>query len=184
MIQLRSDCLVFEVAGGEKIPCSAETVTVELLGDAAGQLDPETIREAAAAVLHYFKEDLGREVVTVGEFTETLERVLRGFGLNVQAQGVVTSAPGVVEEDLLELAQSAGGRPLEFFPRLQARIAVLAGTSPRLLRFSGLRPCAKRLAARRRWCPSSEALGDEIVAYIRHWWDTHRGPKDCALVIG
>ena len=39
MIQLRSDCLVFEVAGGDKIPCSVEKLTIEVLAESVARLD-------------------------------------------------------------------------------------------------------------------------------------------------
>src|ERR1041384_2484 len=58
MIQLKADCLIFKTAGGENAPCPAEMVTVELMGEAAGLLDPELIRHASPAVLHYFKHEL------------------------------------------------------------------------------------------------------------------------------
>ena len=51
MIQLHTDCLVFETSDGEAIPCSAQDVTVELLGDAAHELEPMLVTEAAEAVL-------------------------------------------------------------------------------------------------------------------------------------
>src|SRR3569833_1988255 len=70
MIQLRPDCLIFQTSQGELIPCSAETVTIELIGDASSVLDPEIVREAASAVVHYFKHDLGRETVSVAEFSD------------------------------------------------------------------------------------------------------------------
>ena len=70
MIKLHSDCLVFETAQGEQIPCSAESVSVEMLGDAGAVIDPEVVRAAAAAVLHYFRHELGRESVTVAEFVD------------------------------------------------------------------------------------------------------------------
>ena len=66
MIQLHTDCLVFETSDGEAIPCSAQDVTVELLGDAAYELEPMLVTEAAEAVLYHFKVDLGRASVTVG----------------------------------------------------------------------------------------------------------------------
>ena len=72
MIQLHTDCLVFETLDGETIPCSAQDVTVELLGDAAHELEPHMITEAAEAVLFHFKVDLGRNSVSVGEFTMAL----------------------------------------------------------------------------------------------------------------
>ena len=56
MIQLHSDCLVFKSETGQAIPCSAELVTIELIGEAARLLDPDLLQHAAAAVLHYFKE--------------------------------------------------------------------------------------------------------------------------------
>ena len=49
MIQLHTDCLVFETSDGESIPCSAQDVTVELLGDAALELEPHMVNEAAEA---------------------------------------------------------------------------------------------------------------------------------------
>ena len=51
MIQLHTDCLVFETSDGEAIPCSAHDVTVELLGDAVTEIEPHLITEAAEAVL-------------------------------------------------------------------------------------------------------------------------------------
>ena len=56
MIQLNQDALVFQMPGGDSIPCSAEMVTVQLIGDSNDGLDPEVIRNAAQAVLHYFKK--------------------------------------------------------------------------------------------------------------------------------
>src|ERR1041385_169718 len=70
MIRLRSDCLVFEMSNGEKIPCSASTVTVELMGSAVEALGSAVVETAAAAVLHYFHHDLQRTEVTLCEFTE------------------------------------------------------------------------------------------------------------------
>ena len=50
MIQLHSDSLVFEVSGGEKIPCSVEKLTIEILADSLDHIDPDVIQQAAAAV--------------------------------------------------------------------------------------------------------------------------------------
>ena len=65
MIALQSDCLLFQLASGESVPCSAEMISVELTGNADGRLDPEVLRHATASVFHYFKNDLERESVTV-----------------------------------------------------------------------------------------------------------------------
>ena len=52
MIQLKNDCLIFQTNCGQQVPCSAEWVTLELIGNAGPLADPELIRHAAAAVLH------------------------------------------------------------------------------------------------------------------------------------
>ena len=71
MILLRRDCLVFETSEGN-LPLPAEEVTMEIIGDAIEILDEETIRQAAEAVLFYFKEELGQTTVSIAEFTAQL----------------------------------------------------------------------------------------------------------------
>src|SRR2546428_9403662 len=93
MIQLHPDCLMFQMDGGDAIPCSAELVAVELIGEAAGALDPELVRNAARAVLHYFKVEQGKNFVSVSEFSRALAGVLRGFGLAVKTAGNPRKAP-------------------------------------------------------------------------------------------
>ena len=88
MIQLRQDCLWLKGEDGEVIPCSVEQITLEIIGGAKGSLDPEVLRHAAAAVLHYFKVEQSRETVTVAEFAEALSRVLAGFGLTLEVTDV------------------------------------------------------------------------------------------------
>ena len=85
MIALAYDCLLFQTSNGESIPFSAEMISVELTGEGIGAFDPEFLKHAASAVFHYFKHDLGRVTVTVGEFAGALEKVLRGFGLQSEA---------------------------------------------------------------------------------------------------
>lgn len=109
MIKLHSDCLVFETPGGESIPCSAEAVSVELLGDSAAVIDPEIVRNAAAAVLHYFRVEQGRESVTVGEFMAALKTALRGVGLNLTdtAEPVATTTTITAETEANSAVQAA-----------------------------------------------------------------------------
>ena len=85
MIELKTDCLIFQTTGGEQIPCSAEWVSFELVGECATTVDPELIQHAAAAVLHYFKHEMHRNFVTVAEFAAALERALSGVGLSIFA---------------------------------------------------------------------------------------------------
>lgn len=184
MIQLHSHCLAFEQPDGEAIPCSAEQITVEIIGAAAANLDQEVIRNAAVAVLHYFKTELGRTHVTLGEFTQALDRVLRGLGMSLECPPPPQPAPGVAESDLRLLAcAAAAGYELDFFPRLREELRGQLRQSPRLLRFRGLRGCVKQLAGARRWSGRCEALSDQIVDYLRTCLGTLEGGSECALVV-
>lgn len=183
MIQLHSDYLMFQMPDGGAVPCSAEMVTVELVGEAAKLLDPELIRNAASAVLHYFKCELGRSFVSVGEFSQALGRVLRGFGLLVTTPETPAS-PRLVESDLRELACESGkGFELAFFPRLRGELRQQLNQSPRVLRFKGLRGCVKQLVGARRWSGRCQQLNDQIVDYLRHCLGDEDHADSCALVV-
>src|SRR5271154_2665994 len=125
MIQLRADCLIFHTSDGVDVPCTADWVTFELLGESAELIDPEIVRNASAAVLHYFKDELNRQHVSVGEFAQALERVLRKFGLSVYADTEAvpeeTKTPQrALVMDLRVLAVDANkGFELVFFPQLR-----------------------------------------------------------------
>lgn len=183
MIQLHSDYLVFEVSGGDKIPCSVEKLTIEILSDSLDQIDPDVIHHAAHAVLHYFKDDLGRDSVTLDEFTAALEQVLIGLGYQVQGSSEALAA-GVAEADLDAMANALGDQlELGFYPRLRRELQSLLQRTPRVVRFHGLRPCAKRLARVRRWCPRSSEVSDEIVRFLRACWGAERPKNECALLV-
>lgn len=171
MISLSQDCLLFELGSGESIPFSSEMITIELMGDAATPFDPELVQHAAASVFHYFRNDLARESVTVGEFTEALEKALRGLGFYVSTTETETTR--TAGADLRMLARESGAaRELVFFPRLRNELRSLLQTSPRLVRFRGLRGCVKHLAGARRWSPRCESLRDQIIGYLRECLST------------
>lgn len=185
MIQLHPDYLMFEMPNGDSVPCSAETVTVELMGDAAQNLDPEIIKNAAAAVLHYFQQDLKRDHVSVGEFSDALERVLRGFGLLVSstAQPAISEPP--VRSDLDSIAQqTADAGELFFFQCLRDEVRQQLEKAPKgRLSFSGLRPCVKHLLRAARWSPRCEGLSDRIVNYVRDCLTQETSDRNCAVII-
>lgn len=185
MIHLHSDYLVFEVSSGDKIPCSVEKLTIEILADSLDQIDPDVIRHAATAVLHYFKDDLGREQVTLDEFTQALEKVLVGLGYQVQGNSEVDpAAAGIAEADLDALADALGdGLEIGFYNQLRGELRQLLAKTPRVVRFRGLRPCAMRLARVRRWCPRSVRVSDDIVRFLRDCWGAERPRSQCALMV-
>ena len=190
MILLHSHCLEFEQPDGCSIPCSAEQITVEVLGEAANGVHSDLVRHAAATVLYYFKHELGRSTVTMGEFIAALERVLQGFGLEVKSAAQAPSSPdhaaaesGVLECDLRALAaDSPGGYELDFFPRLREELRGRLASHPRVVRFTGLRPFVKRLAGAKRWCPRCHRLSDQVVGFLRECL-SHQHEERCALVV-
>lgn len=186
MIQLHSHCLVFETPNGEHIPCAVEDVSVEVIGEAVEQFDHEIVKQAAAAVLHYFKVERKQTIVTIAEFTAALESVLHNLGLIVtgtDAKPVPTLTGSVAETSLAALAVETGeGGELLFFPRLREEMRQQLSQSPRLVRFNGLHDCVKHLVGARRWCHRCRAMSDQIVGYLRQCLDeNHRA--DCALVV-
>jgi len=184
MIALLSDCLLFELTNGESVPCSPEMISVELVGSTDGWLDPEVLRHAAASVFHYFKTELCRETVTVGEFAGALEKVLRNLGFTIRAGTMESSSRETIETDLGLMAQeSGGGFELFFFPRLRDELRTQLRHSPRVLRFRGLRGCVKQLAGARRWSGRCEKLREHIVEYLRQCLTAEPEPTNCALVV-
>ena len=125
MIALQSDCLIFQLTNGESVPCSAEMITVEIVGNSEGLLDPEMLRHAAASVFHYFKNELERETVTVGEFARALEKVLRGLGLTLYADESNRRSPERTSKPTSAMLarESADSLELVFFPAPARRIA-------------------------------------------------------------
>ena len=184
MIALQSDCLIFQLNNGESVPCSPEMISVELVGDSGGHLDPEVLHHAAASVFHYFRVELRRETVTVGEFAVALEKVLRGFGLVIRAGGIEPQTPGAAATDLGRIArESADSLELFFFPRLRSELRTQLRQSPRVVRFRGLRGCVKQLAGARRWSHRCERLQDQIVEYLRGCLTAEPEQNECALVV-
>jgi hypothetical protein len=187
MIQLKPDCLIFSTADGQQIPCSAEDVTVELMGDATQIIDPDIIRNAAAAVLHYFKTELQRDHVSVAEFSQALEKVLRSFGFNVSYEDDESKAfprKHIVESDLRDIASNAGtGCELFFFNQLREQMLAKLEADPDVVRFSGLKSCVKELVGVRRWTTRCQSLSDQIVEFLRCVLTSEHKDHDCALMV-
>jgi len=183
MILLRPDCLVFKTSSGENIPCSAQQVTLELLGDAVSHIDQLTVQNAAQAVLHYFRTELERTVVTIGEFAETLAKVLRSLGLDVFSPGGEPMRQ-VVDSDLRPLAIGGEGVcELVFFQMLRAELRNHLEAAPQVVRFNGLRCCVKQMIGARRWTQRCQQLNDQIVHYLRDCFTAEAAGSGCALVV-
>ena len=184
MILLHSDCLLFQLKNGESIPCAANMISVEIVGESNGLLDPEMLRHAAASVFHYFKFELEREAVTIGEFSGALEKVLGHLGYTIHAGEPGSRPREISEADLGLLArESSDSLELFFFPRLRDELRLRLRQSPRVLHFRGLRGCAKQLAGARRWSARCELIQDQIVEYLRGCLTAEPEQPRCALVV-
>jgi hypothetical protein len=184
MIALSSNHLIFQLTNGESVPCSAEMITVEIAGNADGLIDAEMLRHASASVFHYFKSELQRETVTVGEFALALEKVLRNFGLTLYADDPPPLTKQILEADLRHIArESADSLELFFFPRLRDQLRAQLRQSPQMLRFRGLRGCVKQLAGARRWSARCEKMQEQIVGYLRECLTAEPEQNTCALVV-
>jgi len=173
MITLAADCLLFEIAAGESIPYSADMIAVELGGDTAERFDSEFVRHATKAVFHYFKHELGRQAVSLGEFARALEKVLGGFAATTQLSAESDSWPRVQEFDLCRLADESGpGRELFFFPRLRAELQRGLRQAPRL-RGAGVR--AARTWRGTLWPTSGNACAPNPRRRSLLWWWSKRG---------
>ena len=181
MIQLHPDCLIFRTSQGELIPCSAESVTIEMIGDASSLIDPETVREAAAAVVHYFKYDLHRDTVSIAEFSEALQRALRCFGFDVSTSTFENGVPNGT--DLRELARAADDYELVFFQRLREEFIRQAKDSQEVVRFWGLRDCAKQITGAKRWGHGCERFSEQVVDFLRNCLMVEPGAQSRGLIV-
>jgi hypothetical protein len=184
MIALASECLLFELPGGESVPFSAEHIAIEVSGDTTALFDSEFVRHAANAVFRYFKYELDRRTVSVSEFAEALEKVLSGFASRTLAIKESRASRGVLESDLHRLANESGkDSELFFFSGLRAELRRQLGRSPRMVRFRGLRGCVKRLTGARRWSGRCRQLEEEIVDYLRGCLSAEPRKSDFAMVV-
>ena len=184
MIALASDCLLFELACGEKIPLSSANMSIEVTGGGSALFDPEFVRHAAQAVFHYFRNELLRESVTVAEFAEALENLLTGFAARAPLAGGAQPALAVLESDLRRLAEESGrDSELFFFSLLRAELRRQLRQTPRVVRFRGLRGCVKRPTGARRWSGRCRKLEEQILDYLRECLSAESKEKELALVV-
>lgn len=173
MIQLRTDCLVFETASGDTIPCSARAMNVEVLGHAAVHLDPETVRQAALATLHYFRTERRRTAVTLEEFTAAIELVLHKFGLPMatyENDGVTMEAHfpnSRVRKKKIEMM---------FFCVVRDHIHARLRGSERVIHLKGLRDSIQGMFGTGKRNQVQSALGDHVVDFLRDLV-AHRTPE-------
>jgi hypothetical protein len=152
-----------------------------MIGDASSVIDPETVREAAAAVVHYFKYDLHRDTVSVAEFSDALQRALRCFGFDVTTTSFENGVP--TGTDLREVARAAEDYELVFFQRLREEFLRQSRESHGLVRFWGLRECTKQITGAKRWGNSCERFSEQVVDFLRNCLSIESGVQSRGLIV-
>jgi hypothetical protein len=191
MIALAADYLLFQLGTGESVPFSADMISVELTEGTTGFFDLDFVKQAARAVFHYFRHELKRQTVTMGEFSQAVERVLRGFAATVEKEQLAPvrepaaleeSTGPVIQMDLSLIAnESADGCELFFFPRLRDEVRGHLKKEPRVLHLHGLRRCVKRLIGAQRWSARCQDMQEQIVNFLRETAATEARDGQIAL---
>ena len=184
MIQLQSNCLVFRMSSGELLPCAAEEIAEELLGDAINLIEPQTIQEVLKAVVYYFREERNFSSVSIDQFSSALGKVLQGFGFDVVFDEDPNLDLHIEQTDLHLLASETEGQSLElfFFQRLRRQVLTNLRRSPNIIQFNGLKECVKQIVGAERWCGRCRVMRSQIVAYLRTCLDQD-SQHDCSLLI-
>ena len=178
MILLRPDYLIFELGDGELLPLPAEMVTIEMI-DSTDCVDQEMIRNITAAILHYFRVELGKQSVSLSEFAQELEKAIA----HCSDQPKPSRQRRIREADINDLfGESEERMELDVYRRLRQEMRELLDGQPDELRFSGLRHCVKQVLRAKRWGRRCQNLNDQIVAYLHDCLRAHAS-SNCSLVV-
>lgn len=181
MTRLRPDYPAFETEPPWVGWLSPEQVAFQLAGPLAG-LYAEEIRAAVAAVVYFFRHDLGRRAVPVAEFAATLNQALGSLGLSLALPP--RQAELGLETDLAGLLDRAGpGGRLTLCARLRAHLRQQLQGGPAIIRYCGLRRCVRRVLGARRWTPRCQRLADQIVSFLRACLAAESQGNPCLLVV-
>jgi hypothetical protein len=183
MIALKWDCLWFRTPAGHSLPFSPEMIAIEINDKHKTSLDPDFVRQAATAVFHYFKHELGRQTVSVGEFVGALEKVLVGLEGKIGEPEIGHGGPAFIASDLCRLARESDNGELFFFSRLRDELREKLRRSPRLVHFRGLRRCVKQITGAQRWNRHCTRLGDQINSFLRECLHAEGSHEEVALMV-
>jgi hypothetical protein len=176
-------------AASSYLPKAVDHLAIALESDSGALIEPEFVKNAASAVLLYFKKHLGQEDVLPADFASALEKVLAGFGYTVKATvefqpAMPTSPPSTVLPRGLSLdlhhlvVESRIGLELMFYGRLREEMAKQLSAQPSILHWHGLRPAVKFITGAPRWNRACQELNDQVVQFLRNHFasDSQRSP--------
>ena len=167
---------------GELLPCSAEAVTAELLGDTLNLIEPHTIQEALKAVVYYFREEHEETSVSVDQFSSALGKVLQGFGFDVVFDEDPQIDLRVEETDTARSPAKPPASSTSCFSSSWLEVRSSLRKSPNPTQFNRTRECVKSIVGAERWCDRCRWMHGQIVSYLRTCLEED-SRENCALVI-
>ncbi len=178
------DILLFASVAGSMIPCSVESIAIELQSRGESPMDVDTLRSVVAAVVHYYKQDLKREAITLEEFLDTLQTVFRGIGFEIKYGAPPLKTPSRAEYNLDELIEP-GSEPIELalYPMLREGLRSRLRGKPEVLCVRGLRKLVRRVVGTRRWSAGCQRLSDRLIHYMHECLAAESGSSSCPMVV-
>lgn len=130
----------------------------------ASKLEPWMVEHVVQSIVHYIRNEMKKETVTLQDFIDLSRELLAHFS----AGGAKGKSAAEAVCDLYQLAQRAGyGFELRFYDILRDHIQKASSNGSESYVFTGLRRCVKFLAGHQRWRNRCRVINDEIVEFIR-----------------
>jgi hypothetical protein len=181
MIDLREDVIFVKRDNGRCAALTLDELARQITTHPTiGVIEMWVARQIAHAVLHYFRSDLGREVVEQTELNDVLQLVLERC-----TEVIDRDEPSpTFSADLRKLAIEAGhGSELVFFHNLGSTLRQLRDHRAKVIQFTGLRACVKVLAGTKIWSKSCRRLEHDILTFLRSRASTEHGCRQSLLVV-
>ena len=183
MILLADNCLVFQTASGESIPHTAESISVEVLGDAANLFDPNSSSTPPPPSFIITGMNSAAKPSPSRNFPS---RWKKSCAASSSRQESAAQASGSAHHPVRPPPARPAIRRRRrtfFFPRLRDELQALLRQSPQMLCFQGLRQCVKQLSGAQRWSRRCQELQDQIVEFLRTCMSRETSGTSCALVV-
>lgn len=169
MIRLNEHALLMCYPDGRVEPLDLSQLVCEIAGQnesLASKLEPWMVEHVVQSIVHYIRNEMKKETVTLQDFIDLSRELLTHFSAP-KAEGDGRSKAEAVC-DLYQLAQKAGyGFELRFYDILRDHIQSASSNGSASYVFTGLRRCVKFLAGHQRWRNRCRLINDEIVKFIR-----------------
>jgi hypothetical protein len=167
MIRLNEHALLMCYPDGRVEPLDLSQLVCEIAGQnqsLASKLEPWMVEHVVQSIVHYIRNEMKKETVTLQDFIDLSRELLAHFSTS----GAKPKSTAEAVCDLYQLAQRAGtGFELRFYDILRDHIQKASTNGSDSYVFTGLRRCVKFLAGHQRWRNRCRVINDEIVEFIR-----------------